>query len=192
MELMFDLLDTDMRGYLTLNQLQDFHESLYFSPIDPRQIEAAIRTVCGSSSRGLCPREKFMDVLDDLDRRKSLEEKISWDFKSLDVEGKGRISLKTALLLFKAVHNELFSMKTWRSFVSQREYPDADVCFDEIKMFLCNLVDGGPCEKEEFNEEERDVGLRCVENEYRNLKELEKFQVSSEGIKSCLATISKT
>ncbi|RMX39987.1 hypothetical protein pdam_00022972 [Pocillopora damicornis] len=176
MELMFDLLDTDMRGYLTSNQLQDFHESLYFSPIDPRQIEAAIRTVCGSSSRGLCPREKFMDVLDDLDRRKSLEEKISWDFKSLDIEGKGRISLKTALLLFKAVHNELFSMKTWRSFVSQREYPDADVCFDEIKMFLCNLVDGGPCEKEEFNEEERDVGLRCVENEYRNLKELEKFQ----------------
>ena len=192
MELMFDLLDTDMRGYLTSNQLQDFHESLYFSPIDSRQIEAAIRTVCGSSSRGLCPREKFMDVLDDLDRRKSLEEKISWDFKSLDVEGKGRISLKTALLLFKAVHNELFSMKTWRSFVSQREYPDADVCFDEIKMFLCNLVDGGPCEKEEFNEEERDVGLRCVENEYRNLKELEKFQVSSEGIKSCLATVSKT
>ena len=83
-------------------------------------------------------------------------------------------------------------MKTWRSFVSQREYPDADVCFDEIKMFLCNLVDGGPCEKEEFNEEERDVGVRCVENEYKNLKELEKFQVSSEGIKTCLATISKT
>ncbi|PFX16028.1 hypothetical protein AWC38_SpisGene19720 [Stylophora pistillata] len=176
MELMFDLLDTDMRGYLTSNQLQDFHESLYFSPIDPRQIEAAIRTICGNASRGLCPREKFMDVLDELDRRKGLEEKISWDFKALDVEGKGRISLKTALLLFKAVHNELFSMKTWRSFVSHREYPDEDVCFDEIKMFLCNLVDGGPCEKEEFDEEERDVGFRSVENKYRNLKELEKFQ----------------
>ena len=177
LELMFDLLDTDMRGYLTSNQLQDFHESLYFSPIDPRQIEAAIRTVCGGASRGLCPREQFVDVLDELDRRKSLEEKIYWDFKTLDVEGKGRISLKTALLLFKAVHNELFSMKTWRSFVSQREYPDADVCFDEIKMFLCNLVDGGPCDKEEFDEEEKAVGVQCCNNEYRNLKELEKLQV---------------
>ena len=176
LELMFDLLDTDMRGYLTSNQLQDFHESLYFSPIDSRQIEAAIRTVCGDASR-LCPREHFTNVLNELDRRKSLEEKIYWDFKTVDVEGKGRISLKTALLLFKAVHNELFSMKTWRSFLSQREYPESDVCFDEIKMFLCNLVDGGPCDKEEFSEEEKAVSLRCCNNEYENLNELEKLQV---------------
>ena len=80
LELMFDLLDTDMRGYLTSNQLQDFHESLYFSPIDYRQIEAAIRTVCGPDSRGVCPREKFVNVLDELDRRKALEDKVFWDF----------------------------------------------------------------------------------------------------------------
>lgn len=177
LELMFDLLDTDMRGYLTSNQLQDFHESLYYSTIDSRQIEAAIRSICGDGSRGLCPREQFTDVLHELDRRKILEEKIYWDFKTVDVEGKGRISLKAALLLFKAVHNELFSMKTWRSFLSQREYPELDVCFDEIKMFLCNLVDGGPCDKEEFDEEEKAISLQCCDNEYTNLKELEKLQV---------------
>lgn len=177
LELMFDLLDTEMRGYLTSNQLQDFHESLYFSPIDNRQIEAAIRTVCGNDSRGVCPREKFINVLDELDRRKAVEEKVYWDFKAVDVEGKGRISLKTALMLFKAVHNELFSMRTWRSFLSQREIPEADVCFDEIKMFLCNLVDGGPCDDEEYDEEEKSIGLRVCNNKYENLKELEKLQV---------------
>ena len=177
LELMFDLLDTDMRGYLTSNQLRDFHESLYFSPIDSRQIEAAIRTVCGADSRGVCPREKFINVLDELDRRKALEEKVYWDFKTVDVEGKGRISLKTALFLFKAVHNDLFSMKTWRSFLSQREIPEADICFEEIKMFLCNLVDGGPCDEEEFDEEEKAVSLRVCDNKYANLKELEKLQV---------------
>ena len=177
LELMFDLLDTDMRGYLTSNQLQDFHESLYFSPIDYKQIEAAIRTVCGPDSRGVCPREKFVNVLDELDRRKALEEKVFWDFKAVDVEGNGRISLKSALMLFKLVHSELFSMKTWRSFLSQREIPEADVCYDEIKIFLCNLVDGGPCDDEEFEEEEKSVSLRYCDNKYENLKELEKFQV---------------
>lgn len=177
LELMFDLLDTEMRGFLTSNQLQDFHESLYFSPIDSRQIEAAIITVCGSDSRGVCPRENFTSVLAELDRRKELEEKVYWDFKTVDVEGKGRISLKTALMLFKAVHNELFSMKTWRSFLAQREFPEADVCFDEMKMFLCNLVDGGPCEEEEFENEEKAISLRVCNNKYENLKELEKLQV---------------
>ena len=177
LELMFDLLDTDMRGFLTSNQLQDFHESLYFAAIDSRQIEAAILTVCGADSRGVCPRENFTSVLAELDRRKALEEKVYWDFKTVDVEGKGRISLTTALMLFKAVHNELFSMKTWRSFLSQREFPEADVCFDEMKMFLCNLVDGGPCEEEEFEEEEKAISLRVCNNKYENLKELEKLQV---------------
>ena len=174
---MFDLLDTGMVGYLTSNQLQDFHESLYFTPIDHRQIEAAIMTVCGRDSGGVCPREKFIGVLNELDRRKSLEDKVYWDFKAVDVEGKGRISLKTALMLFKAVHNELFSMKTWRSFLTQRAVPEADVSFEELKMFLCNLVDGGPCDEQEFGEEEKAVSLRVCNNKYESLKELEKLQV---------------
>ena len=176
LELMFDLLDTEMRGYLTSNQLQQFHESLYFSPMDSRQIEAALRTVCGSSE--LCPREQFIGVLEELDRRRSLEEKIYWDFKTVDVEGKGRISLSTALFLFKSVHNELFSMKSWRSFLSSREFPEADVSFDEIKVFLCNLMDGGPADREEYDDELRATDMRYVSNEYRKLKEFEKLQVS--------------
>ena len=178
LELMFDLLDTEMMGFLTSNQLQDFHESLYFSPIDHRQIEGAILTVCGRDSGGVCPREKFIDVLDELDRRKTLEEKVYWDFKAVDVEGKGRVSLKTALMLFKAVHNELFSMKTWRAFLAQRLVQEADVCYDEMKMFLCNLVDGGPCDDQEFEDEEKAVSLRVCDNKYESLKEMEKLQVS--------------
>ena len=177
LEIMFDLLDSEMLGFLTSNQLQDFHESLYFSPIDHRQIEGAILTVCGRDSGGVCPREKFIDVLDELDRRKTLEEKVYWDFKAVDVEGKGRISLKTALMLFKAVHNELFSMKTWRAFLSERLVQEADVCFDEMKMFLCNLVDGGPCDDQEFEDEEKAVSLRVCDNKYESLKEIEKLQV---------------
>lgn len=176
LELMFDLLDTEMMGFLTSNQLQDFHESLYFSAIDHRQIEGAILTVCGRDTGGVCPREKFIDVLDELDRRKTLEEKVYWDFKAVDVEGKGRISLKTALMLFKAVHNELFSMKTWRAFLAQRLVQEADVCYDEMKMFLCNLVDGGPCDDQEFEDEEKAVSLRVCDNKYESLKEMEKLQ----------------
>lgn len=54
-----------------------------------------------------------MDVLDDFDWRKSFEEKIFWDFKLFDVEGKGRIFFKIVLLFFKVVYNELFLMKIW-------------------------------------------------------------------------------
>ena len=177
LELMFDLLDAGMTGFLTRDQLQEMHEELYFSPIDSRHIEATIVSVCGHNADGKCAREYFMAVLQELDRRKSLEEKILWDFKTLDAEGHGRITIKSTLFLFKAVHGELFSMQTWKAFLAGRINPQSDVCFDEVKMFLCNLPVGGPSERSEFLEEEKELSRCYCDSEYRNLKDLERLQV---------------
>ena len=87
-DLMFDLLDTRVRGYLTVDQLQEFQTQVYFAPLDRRQIEAAINFVCGEKNSQLkCSKEYFGSVVEEIGRRVLLEESIAWDFKCLDVLG---------------------------------------------------------------------------------------------------------
>ncbi|XP_032219683.2 trichohyalin [Nematostella vectensis] len=176
LEMMFDLLDTGMRGYLTKEQLLEFHETCYFSALDPRQAEGALLTVCGHNADGRCSREYFSAVLEEFERRKTLEDKIYWDFRALDYEGTNRISIKSALFLFKSVHEDYFSIRTWKAFLDQRERPESDVSFDEIKIFLCNLPVGGPCEEEEFYKEDESVERMRCDKEYEAIKELQDLQ----------------
>ena len=87
-DLMFDLLDTGMRGYLTIDQMQDFQTQVYFVPLDRRQIEAALNYVCGKNSHLRCDKEHFGSVVEEIGRRVLLEESVAWDFKCLDVMGR--------------------------------------------------------------------------------------------------------
>ena len=86
-DMMFDLLDTRMCGYLSVEQLQDFQTQVYFAPLDQRQIEAAVYFVCGKNSQLKCTKEYFGNVVEEIGRRVLLEESIAWDFKCLDVLG---------------------------------------------------------------------------------------------------------
>ena len=85
---MFDLLDTRLHGYLTVDQLQDFQTQVYFVPLDRLQIEAAVAYICGEDSQLKCSKEHFGRVVEEIGRRVLLEESIAWDFKCLDVLGK--------------------------------------------------------------------------------------------------------
>ena len=176
LDFMFDLLDANLNGYLTSEQLRDFQEELYPSRADPKQIEAAIVAICGHNSDGKCSREHFMSVLGEIERRRTLENKIIWDFRTLDTEGSGRISLKSALFLFKTVHAENFSLKTWRNFVKERDKKDG-VSFDEIKMFLCNIPVGDPCVDDELLDVERELEMEVCNEDYQNFRDLQALQV---------------
>jgi len=103
-----------------------------------------------------------------MERRRELEEKVSWDFKCLDMDKNGRISLQSALFLFKTVHENRFSMKLWNSFLSSRCRPEDEVSFDEIRMFLCNTPSFDASGDDEYvryhnqvreNQKERDYNL---------------------------------
>ena len=83
----FDVLDIQMKGYLTIEQLQDFQNEVLFASLDRRQIEAAVNFVCGRNSQLKCTKEYFGGVVEEIGRRVSLEESIYWDFKCLDVLG---------------------------------------------------------------------------------------------------------
>jgi hypothetical protein len=97
-DLMFDLLDTKICGYLTIDELQDFQTQVYFAPLDRRQIEAAVHFVCGKNSQLKCSKEYFGNVVEEIGRRVLLEESIAWDFKCLDVLGGCRYITLVVLL----------------------------------------------------------------------------------------------
>lgn len=177
LDLMFDVLDTGLTGYLTTLQLAEFFQDVYFIHLDRNQLEGALQTICGHNHDNRCPREHFLAVLQELERRKSLEDKIYWDFRALDFEGNSRISIDSTLFLFKAVHEEKFSLKTWNNFVQQRFDPSSDVSFDEVKIFLCNIPVGGPCDDDEFLQERDEVNRRHAEDGYNTVKELRDLQV---------------
>ena len=137
-DLLFDMLDTDFKGHLTIEDVQLFDESTFFESLDLVQISAAIQTVYGDENAKVT-RGKFGSLLREMERRRKLEEKVSWDFKCLDMDKNGRISLQSALFLFKTVHDKRFSLKLWNSFLSSRYRPEDEVSFDEIRLFLCNI-----------------------------------------------------
>ena len=77
----------------------------------------------------------YYKVLQDLERRRSLEEQVRWDFMSLDQTGCTHLPLKDCLLLFSMAHGDAFSLETWRRFLASRgENKEGDASFDEIKV----------------------------------------------------------
>ncbi|XP_071784125.1 uncharacterized protein [Asterias amurensis] len=135
-EAIFNLLDPSCRGYVDSEQLQEFHKAFYFTPINADQVEATIHQVCNGGDR--CPKFCFLDVLLELERRRTIEERAWWDFQALDFRGGHRIPLRDALVLMKATHQDKFTMMTWQMFMESREMSNDDVTFNEIRIWLCN------------------------------------------------------
>ncbi|XP_066283910.1 trichohyalin-like isoform X2 [Branchiostoma lanceolatum] len=173
----FDALDLSRQGYLLPDQLQEFYLALYYEQVDIRHAKAAVSQICGPAAQDRCSKKHFVDVLMELDRRKCLEEKVYWDFQALDRDGSHRLHLNDALLLFRATHGEKFSFQTWNKFVASRVDPNDDVCFDEMKMWLCMLPeDGDPCGEEEAEKEEEDLINKRTEMDWEEREELLKLQ----------------
>lgn len=186
---MFDTIDLSRSGYVTVEQLHEFCEMLYQSPICLEHVIGAIKQVNPGTSN-IVSRRDFLDVLTDVERRRTTEEQAYWDFQALDYLGSHRISLRDALLLFKQIHGEKFSLSTWKRFLAARQSPWKDVCFDELRFWLCTPAIGSPCSEKEFKEEENNMVVRqanfsqdefdtmrnAIEDEYSLQKEKEDFE----------------
>jgi len=120
-------------------------------------------------AKGRCKKEYFSDLVREIERRHVMEEKIKWDFRALDKENVGRISLEAALFLFKAVHGNKFSQRYWNLFAENRLDPYEDVYLDEIKLFLCNIP--------EFASQQKSVREQSEKLLQEDHKLLEKLQV---------------
>ena len=59
----FDILDPARQGFITAEQIQQFHETLHFSPIIRSQVDAAILQVCGPDANGKVHKHFFVQVL---------------------------------------------------------------------------------------------------------------------------------
>lgn len=149
---LFNNLDTACKGFVTNEQIVGFYQSIYLAPIAIEHVDGAIQAVCGTL--GTVTRPHFIDVLEELERRRSIDEQSYWDFQALDYNGTNRICLKDAFLLFREFHQERFSMFTWQKFLESRTFPGADVYFDEIRFWLCGYPQGEPASLEQITKEE--------------------------------------
>ena len=107
-----------------------------------------------------------------------MEEKIKWDFRALDLEHVGRISIQSALFLFKAVHGDRFSQAYWKKFVGSRSNPDEDVNFDEVKIHLCNIPEyASGNSDEDFVQQNEKIKKLADNRNYVNHAQLQNLQV---------------
>lgn len=78
----------------------------------------------------------FLQVMHDLERRRTLEERLQWDFRALDKTGDHRLPLSDVLTLFKLTQGDQFSMAAWNKFLKSRDQPNDEVCFDEVCQIM--------------------------------------------------------
>ncbi|XP_052781835.1 trichohyalin-like [Mya arenaria] len=171
-ESMFDTIDLSRKGTVSSVQMHGFCEALYYSPVCMQHVEGAMKLVCQNPAA--VTRRDFLDVLTDVERRRAVDEQAYWDFQALDYTGKNRITLHNALLLFKDIHGDSFSMATWNRFLSSREIRDADVFFDEIRFWLCSPPVGSTCSEKDLKDEENKMLARQADHGlqgYNNLLE---------------------
>ena len=76
-------------------------------------------------------------MLEELSRRRQLDEQSQWDFRALDQTGSARLPPAQALLLFQVTHGDTFSMSTWHAFLKDRDDPGVNVAYDEMRALLC-------------------------------------------------------
>ena len=113
----FNKLDVRGHGYLCMEQIKEFCEQCFLCTLDSRRVEEAILRVCGHHH---CTVESLRDVISEVIKVIKLEKNIRWEFKFLDKEESGRISLSEALFLFKTVQGSGFTLASWQLFLSQR------------------------------------------------------------------------
>ena len=130
----FSKLDVRAQGYLLAEQIKGFCEQCFFCTLDSRRVEETILRVCGHRH---CTLEHLREVISEVIKLIRLEHNIRWEFKLLDNEGSGRISLSDALFLFKTAQGNSFSLAGWQLFLSQRSNITCDyVTSDELVQAL--------------------------------------------------------
>lgn len=163
LEEMFFILDTARKGFVTAEQIKDFFESTHICTINLKHVIKSIEWVVGPNGKVI--KAKFSQVLEELSRRKEVEDKAQWDFMGLDKFGSSRISVSDALLLFQITHGNEFLIDFWHQFIESRGDlgTTVPVSFDEIYMWLCDH----PSERPNKDEDEPDT----AEEEIARLEE---------------------
>ncbi|XP_063400098.1 trichohyalin-like isoform X3 [Mytilus trossulus] len=182
----FSNLDPSCKGFVTSHQVLEFCQSIYHSSISVEQIEHAITQICGSTSSGRVSRQQFIAVLEEIERRRSVEEQAYWDFQALDYKGTNRISLKDALMMFREFHGDRFSLYTWKEFLQSRDDPGEQVYFDEIRLWLCNYPSGEPASKDQITQEEEQLIKRQSTHQSDTINKLKQIQDDKEEIQEYL------
>jgi hypothetical protein len=131
----FDNVDTTLCGFLTAEQVHALYEEANFTKIPFHLVISALCYVCGLDTRE-CKRDQFLPLLTEIERRQQLQEQVYWDFRSLDVRNRGRLSLNDALFLFKSTLQDSFTLKTWELFLQNRPDTTADVTLAELQWAL--------------------------------------------------------
>ena len=123
-------------------------------------------------------------MLEELERRRIQEDKVRWDFAALDQTGNNLITVKDGLLLFKLTLGDEFSLQLWNAFLAARVDPLADLCFDDVRLLLCDLPpDGSVCSPQEMLDEE----MRLEKEKEDKLRdESEALQKRQVGTFACL------
>ena len=131
---LFSKLDNHKKGYLCAEQIKELCEQCFSCTLDTFQVEEAVLRVC---RRNLCSSEHLRTVIGEVAKLIQTEKNIRWEFKFLDKEGSGRISLSDALFLFKSVLGRNFSLASWQMFLSQRPNARSDgVEYERLKQAL--------------------------------------------------------
>ncbi|XP_035826163.1 uncharacterized protein LOC101847194 [Aplysia californica] len=171
-ETVFDELDSSRKGYVTIDQVKYFLESIFEDIADDKHVYLSVEKICGPGSETI-PKERFYLVLEEIERRKTLDSEAYWDFQALDYSGSGLIALKDALLLFQEYHADQFSLDTWHEFLCSRDSPDADVYFNEIRDWLCDIPRSSyPSTKSEVRKERASLEHRRTDAAYQDLEDM--------------------
>ena len=120
-----------------MEQIKEFCEQCFLCVLDSRRVDEAIVRVCG---RRHCTLESLRDVISEVIQAMKLEKNIRWEFKFLDKEESGRISLSDALFLFKSVQRSGFTLASWQLFLSERSNSMCDyvTCDELVQALLAN------------------------------------------------------
>ncbi|CAD5119308.1 DgyrCDS7935 [Dimorphilus gyrociliatus] len=153
LEEMFDILDASRKGFLTAEQVKEFFERAHICSVNFKHVVKSIEWVVGPN--GKVVKSKFSQVLQELSRRKDVEDKAQWDFIGLDKFGSSRISVSEALLLFQITHGNEFLIDFWHQFIDSRGDlgTTVPVSYDEMRMWLCDH----PFERPNKDEDEPDT-----------------------------------
>jgi len=177
--IIFHQLDTSCKGFVTTDQLHEYYDTVVLSPLSYDQIQAAVLETCGHQAGGRIYHENFLEVLEELARRQSVEQQAYWDFQALDYGASNRISLPDALLLFREFHGDKFSLSTWKQFLKSREEPNSSVYFDEIRLWLCSHPSGEPATLEQIIKEEDRLRRQQEKHELEEMQAMQRLKVLS-------------
>lgn len=172
-----DALDSDFTGFIKKEQIKVFYETYFDRPVDLQSIEFAILSVCGVNSSGKCAREKFIDVITEIDKKKSFEEQLRWDFRSLDKDGNWLITIQDAYLLLQSYCGNAFNLTSWRNFIHARSFPETKISYEEIKAFITSVPTGKPNTEVDIEKEGVALAQVALNSELAFFRELKTFEV---------------